>query len=124
MIGQLLRFGVVGVGAMLVHWLVVAALVPLGLVPLLANVVAFAVAFQVSYWGHRHWTFGAHGVGHRQTLPRFAMVACSSFVANEFMYFLLLRYTSLDYRTALTIVLATVAIATFLLSRQWAFRET
>jgi len=123
MIGQLMRFGVVGVAAMLVHWLVVAALVPLGMPPLLANVVAFAVAFQVSYWGHRHWTFTAADLRHRRTLPRFVVVSCSSFVLNEFLYFLLLQYTTLDYRTALTIVLLTVAALTYILSRQWAFRK-
>lgn len=123
MTGQLVRFGLIGAGAMMVHWLVVVAIVPLGLVPLLANVVGFLVAFQVSYLGHRHWTFGAHDMPHRQTLPRFFAVACTSFAANELMYFLLLRYTSLDYRLSLAIVLFTVAVFTFVLSRQWAFRK-
>ena len=113
MISQLLRFGAVGIAAMLIHWLTVVALVPLGSVPLLANVAGFGVAFQVSYWGHRHWTFNANALHHRQTLPRFVVVSCSSFAVNEFLYFLLLRYTALDYRTALTIVLAAVATATF-----------
>ena len=46
--GQIFRFGCIGVAAMLVHLAVVSLLVPLGLAPLLANVAAFAVAFQVS----------------------------------------------------------------------------
>ncbi|WP_230370491.1 hypothetical protein [Paludibacterium denitrificans] len=36
-----------------------AAGVLAGLVPLAANVVAFLLAFQVSYWGHRLKTFEA-----------------------------------------------------------------
>ncbi|NOZ70498.1 MAG: GtrA family protein, partial [Chloroflexi bacterium] len=119
MIQQLFHFGLIGIAALLVHWLVVALLVPLGIVPLLANIVGFLTAFQVSYWGHRRWTFNARTLCHSQTLPRFAIVSCSSFLLNEFMYFLLLRYTSLDYRTALFIVLAVVAALTYLLSRQW-----
>lgn len=100
-----------------------ALLVPLGLPPLAANVFAFLVAFQVSYWGHRQWTFTARDLRHRKTLPRFILVSASSFALNEALYFLLLRYTALDYRTALFIVLAVVSILTYLLSRQWAFKK-
>lgn len=123
MIRQLIHFGLIGISALCVHWTVVALLVPLGLVPLLANIVAFVIAFQVSYWGHRRWTFAAYTLSHAQTLPRFMAVSGLSFVLNEFLYFLLLEYTALDYRVALFIVLATVAALTFLLSRQWAFRK-
>lgn len=124
MIGQLLRFGVVGVAALLIHWLVVASLVPIfHLHPLLANVFGALGGVQASYWGHRTWTFEARTLRHRQTLPRFIVVACTSFTINEFLYFLLLRFTPLDYRLALLLVLAAVALLTFVLNRQWAFRR-
>lgn len=122
MIGQLARFGVVGIAAMAVHWLVVAALVPLGLAPLLANIVAFAVAFNVSYAGHRHWTFAATA-RHESTFKRFLGVALLSFALNEILYYLLLR-AGLEYRVALFLVLVAVAALTFVLSRYWAFRST
>ncbi|HSB97731.1 MAG TPA: GtrA family protein [Spongiibacteraceae bacterium] len=129
MIRQLARFGVVGIAAMAVHWLVVAVLVPLGALPLIANVVAFAIAFNVSYIGHRHWTFAADSavdvVADDRGTPfkRFFGVALLSFVLNEILYYLLLRYTTLDYRIALLIVLIAVAALTFILSRYWAFRR-
>lgn len=106
---------------MAVHWLAVTALlVPLGMAPLLANVVAFAIAFNVSYFGHHNWTFaGDHS--HRETFWRFLTVALASFALNEAMYFVLLQY--LDYRIALAIVLLVVAALTFALSRLWAFRQ-
>ncbi|RMC99137.1 GtrA family protein [Aquitalea palustris] len=119
---ELFWFGVVGVSAMLAHFLLVACLlVPAGLPPLLANIVAFLLAFQISYWGHRHKTFEAGHVPHRQALPRFFMVSCLSFALNEAMYFLLLHFTALDYRIALLIVLGSVAVFTFVLSKLWAF---
>lgn len=121
MLTQLIRFSGVGIGALLVHWLVVIALVPLGMAPLLANVVGFMVAFNVSYFGHRHLTFEAIGLQHSQTLPRFAGVALLSFAVNETLYALLLGFTSLGYDLALLLVLATVAALTYLLSRFWAF---
>ncbi|AXE30788.1 GtrA family protein [Chromobacterium phragmitis] len=122
---QLFWFGVVGVSAMLLHFaLVTLALVPLGVPPLIANVLGFLGAFQLSYWGHRHFTFEARHVPHRQALPRFFGVSCLSFCVNEAMYFLLLRFTALDYRVSLAIVLFAVATLTFLLGKLWAFSSS
>lgn len=121
---ELFWFGVVGLSALAAHYLLVSyLLVPFGLAPLVANVIAFLLAFQVSYWGHRRLTFRATGVAHRQALPRFFAVACLSFAVNEAMYFALLHYTPLDYRSALLIVLFAVAALTFLLGKLWAFAE-
>jgi putative flippase GtrA len=121
MIRQLARFGAVGVAAMAMHWLVVALAVPLGLKPLLANLGAFAIAFNVSYAGHRHWTFAAT-TSHRSTFRRFLAVALFSFALNEGLYYILLA-AGMDYRTALLLVLVAVAAITFVLSRYWAFRN-
>lgn len=118
---ELFWFGVVGISALLVHFILVTLLVPLGLAPLLANVLAYLLAFQVSYWGHRLKTFDAAHLSHRHTLPRFFAVASLSFLLNEALYYLLLRFTPLDYRLALLIVLFCVAVLTFVLSRMWAF---
>ena len=120
---QLLHFGGVGGLAAATHYLVVLLLVGVGLHPLLANVFAFLTAFQVSYFGHRHLTFAdsAAGLAHSQTLPRFFLVAVSSFLLNEVMFAALLKYTALPYQLSLGIVLVLVAGLTFVLSRVFAF---
>lgn len=125
MIAQLARFGVVGIAAMAVHWLVVAALVPLGVAPLLANIAAFAVAFNVSYAGHRRWTFAtdAGAAAHATSFKRFLGVALLSFALNEMLYYALLSQ-GIEYRIALFVVLVAVAALTFVLSRYWAFRHS
>jgi putative flippase GtrA len=119
---QLFWFGVVGVTAMLVHLGSVALiLVPLGLTPLLANILGFLVAFQVSHSGHRHFTFRDQESPAASSRGRFFVVALLSFAVNEVLYWLLLRYTTLDYRVALAMVLVAVAALTFVLARYWAF---
>lgn len=119
-IGQLFRFGCVGVLAMALHLAVVSALVPLGVPPLWANVLAFAVAFQVSYFGHRSWTYRATGGG--AAYGRMLMVSLASFALNEPMYACLLKYAPFfDYRVSLALVLVAVAIFTFAGSRFWVF---
>lgn len=120
--GELLRFLVVGASAAAVHLLVVLLLVQLlSLQPLLANIAAFITAFQVSYFGHRLWTFAHTNTQHSQSLPRFILVALLGFFGNEFLYYLLLQYTALPYWLSLGIVLVLVAVMTFVLSKLWAF---
>jgi putative flippase GtrA len=118
---RLAAFGVVGATAALVHLLVVSVLVPFGMHPLVANIVAFSVAFGVSFAGHSRWTFPAKGRERPRALHRFFTVALSSFVMNELLYALLLRFTRLGYREALVIVLVIVASSTFIASKYWAF---
>ena len=118
---EVVAFGAVGVTAFLVHFAVVAATVPLGVAPLLSNVLGFLAAFAVSFVGHGRWTFPAEGRPVAPALRRFAVVAVSGFVLNESAYAVLLLWTQLDYRVALFIVLCAVAGLTWLAGRYWAF---
>ncbi len=69
---ELIWFGIVGVTAMLVHLGSVSLLlVPMGLPPLIANVLGFLLAFQVSHAGHHKLTFGAAGAPVARSRLRF-----------------------------------------------------
>lgn len=124
MIGQLLRFGLVGATAAATHFVVAVACVRgLRLDPQLANVVGFLVAFTVSFLGQWRWTFGTHAAPLARALPSFFVVSVSGFAANALAYRWLLTHTALRYDVALALVLMAVAAMTFLLSRFWAFRR-
>jgi putative flippase GtrA len=90
--------------------------------PLIANVLAFFFAFQVSFFGHRKFTFSKHQGKKTLSLPHFFTVAASAGLINEALYFLFLRYTNLNYMVALFLVINIVAIYNFLLARFWACR--
>ena len=110
----------VGIGgtAALVHISIVLMLVSiLNLHPLVANVIAFCVAFNISFIGHKHLTFSKLINQKQLKLPHFFLVASSAGVINESLYFLLLHYTSLNYLVALVLVLGSVSVYSFLLSR-------
>ncbi|MEG2999290.1 MAG: GtrA family protein [Comamonas sp.] len=120
---QLLQFVLVGGTAAATHlavvWLVVGAT---GMAPLAANVLAFLMAFVVSYNGHALLTFSAaqaHGWG---ALARFFAVACLSFVVNELLYAAALRWLPWHYVLSLAMVLVVVAAGTFVLSKFWVFK--
>ena len=120
---QLLQFVLVGGSAAATHLAVVGLLVALlGMPPLAANVLAFLVAFVVSYNGHALFTFSAARARGWPVVARFFAVACLSFVANELLYYIALNWLHWHYFWSLAAVLVLVAIGTFVISKFWVFK--
>ena len=120
---QLLQFVLVGGTAAATHLAVVGLLVALlGMPPLAANVLAFLVAFVVSYNGHALFTFSAARARGWPVVARFFAVACLSFVANELLYYIALNWLHWHYFWSLAAVLVLVAIGTFVISKFWVFK--
>lgn len=118
---QLLRFGIVGVCAAALHYCVVVLLVQNDIAPpLLANIVGFCGGFQISYWGHRSWTFEAIHTNHRRAMPRMMLLQSLNFIANEGLFYVLLSL-AIPYPIALFIVLSVLPIFTFIASKSWVF---
>ena len=121
---QPLQFVLVGGCAAATHLAVVALLVQATqMAPLVADVLAFLVAFVVSYNGHALLTFAnarAHGWA---VVARYFAVASLSFVANELLYAIALDWLHWPYLWSLAGVLLLVAVVTFALSKFWAFRS-
>ena len=120
---QLLQFVMVGGSVAATHLAVVGLLVSLGgMPPLWANVLAFLVAFVVSYNGHALLTFSAAQARGWPVVAKFFAVACLPFVANEALYYIALNWLHWHYFWSLAAVLVLVAIGTFVMSKFWAFK--
>jgi putative flippase GtrA len=118
-------FYFIGIGgfACLVHLTSVFSLVTFLHIPvLIANPFGFLIAFNVSFLGHKHLTFMQMQNKKILRLPHFFMVAASAGVLNEAFYYLILRYTHLNYLVALILVLGFVSMYTFAISQLWACR--
>lgn len=119
---QLVQFGLVGAAAAATHlacvWVLVAGV---GMAPLWANVLAFAVAFLVSYHGHARLTFGAARARGWASLWRFLMVASTAFMVNELLYWVALERLHWHYFWSQAGILLLVATGTFVSSKFWAF---
>ena len=115
-----LRFLAVGSGAALTHVLVFT-LTRERVWPELANAFGFAVAFCVSFAGHRWLSFQDTRTGLLPSLRRFALTAAAGFVANELCFMLLLHALGWPDLPALLLALVLAAGQTFVLSRFWAF---
>jgi putative flippase GtrA len=120
---QLIRFGITGAMATLVHFSMVVLLVETEhLPPLTANIFGFISGFFVSFSGHRFWTFAATSRSVRASLPRFFLIAAFNFAGNQSLYYILLEKLHMNYTIALIIVLGLMAVITYCLSKWWAFR--
>ena len=116
--GQLTRFGIVGVVATMVHLGiagVVLAFYP-GTSPFLANLVAFIVAFQVSFWGHSRFTFREQG-----RRVRFLLVTLMGFGINNGALLIFTNLELMDDFTAICLSVTAVPVFVFLASRLWVF---
>jgi putative flippase GtrA len=116
-------FTIVGATAALVHYIVAVSLEASTLaLPAWANFIGFLCAFPVSYFGHRAFSFVAQKSTHSHALPRFLMIACGGFFANQTLLLSILHLTALPFWLALGIVMVLVAVSTYILSRYWAFK--
>lgn len=120
-IGQLIRFGMIGVLAAITHYGIAIFLTNHQVAAAWANLVAFVIAFWVSYFGHRYFSFEASEVSHQQTLPRFILVAVLGFILNESLLLIMLHFTKISIALGLPFIILLTAIFTFILSRQFAF---
>lgn len=118
------RFGIVGVGATLVHVAVYAGLIELlALSPLAANTLGFMAGVNVSFLGHRGWTFRDQGHGDvRRSLVRFWVVALLGFALNSLFVWLVTGALGLAYGWAIPLIMGVTPLATFALAKLWAFR--
>lgn len=122
LLGEIIRFGVVGTCAAFVHMLVLFLVVHFDRInPLLANVVAFLVAFNVSYFGHRFITFRKKTLNLPKSMTKCFGVAVGGFVLNESLFYLFYQIFALPYLLAIFIVLLIVPMFTFLFSKYFVY---
>lgn len=122
MLGQLIRFGLVGGLATLVHMLVGVSLIGAGIAALFANLVAFLVAFGVSFIGHYGFSFPEKAASLSSAFRRFILVAIGGFLINESLLALYLWLALGPEVLGLILSTGSAAVVTFFVSRNWAFR--
>lgn len=141
---QALWFLIVGASAALVHFLVLVSIVSLtAITPTWANVMAFLLAFIVSFFGHFYLTFRQSPPSHtqnnhnkeqttrafswRRSLPTLIKWFASSavgFAANQSLFVLGLSWFGERYYILIWIVVTgIITVMTFSLGKLWAFKS-
>lgn len=117
---QLVRFGIVGCSNTVLSWCAYAGLVWLGLHYLLASAIAWTLGALNSYLLNRRWTFRSHDRWVPE-LVRFAAVQGAGLALDIVLLDALTREAGVHHLLAQALVYPATTVATFLLSRQWAF---
>jgi putative flippase GtrA len=121
---QILFFLLIGSLAAATNFILVWCFVDYNLLnPLTANAIAFLIAFNVSYLGHRKLTFKQSSRPIKKTLPYFFSNAVIGLLLSECIYYLFLHYTSFHYLLALLSTMSIVAIYTFIISKWVIFKS-
>jgi putative flippase GtrA len=118
-----IAFGAVGALSFAVHYAVAIVTVEWGHGPPVAGTMAgYVCALGTSWLGQSRLTF-ADVPRDAQTRARFVLTSLCGLALNATIYAALLRYTSLDYRVALVLVISGVAVLTWMLFRRWVFSD-
>ena len=118
-----IRFMAIGGLAAATHFVCVILLVEATkIAPLFANVIAFLIAFIVSFSGQRLVTFNDSQQALGSSLRRYFLISISSFIANELLFAISIKLFDLPYIPSLACVLVLVALGTYIGSRKWAFK--
>lgn len=123
LMGQVVRYGMVGVVAVVVH-IIVALIVHklLQVNPFWSNAAGVFAGFITAYLGHYHYSFKDPN-DHSSSLPRFAITSMIGLLLQQLGVLKLVNQYQLDYATqALPVLMVVVPAVTFLLSKFWAFR--
>lgn len=115
--GEFFRFCFVGGAATVTHLMAAALL--LWLLPnfdiVVINTFAFAMAFSVSYLGHRHFTFNREG-----SPLKFFLTSIVGLLINNAVVLAVSTMTDVRF-IAIVIGTSVAPVAVFLLSKYWAF---
>lgn len=117
------RFGLVGLLATVVHIAIVWVLLALtNIVPVLANTLAFMVAFCISFVGNYLWTFRSPG-SPRRAIFRFFVIAASAFIVNTLVLAFLVRQGWFSPVVSAILSASLVPVISFFASRLWGFEQ-
>lgn len=125
MIGQFVRFGLVGVFVTLVNFAVYWAGIKLfALDPNLTWAIGFVVAFMIGYQLQSKWSFAGHGAERKALVhgSRYLIVALIGFAFNSLWVWLCVQWLMLPTWSPLPLVLFVTPLLVFMLNRVWVFR--
>jgi putative flippase GtrA len=120
--GQLVRFAVVGFSLAGLYSVIYWYLATFVMAPMLAVVIAFAVAVSIGFVLHSRWSFRGHGKSEdRQMKTKFLLVQGSGFLLNEAFTWVLTGPMHGPTWWPLIPAIFVTPLATYLLNRQWVF---
>ncbi len=122
LIWQLFFFAVVGLSATATHYVVAVTTHELSALSLYyANIIGYCSAVSISYFGHSKLTFKVQmSVA---VFVRFICVSLTTLGLSELLLLYIEASLSVPHRLSMLIIVLTIPVITYLLSRLWVFRR-
>lgn len=124
LIGLMFRYGLVGLLASAVHFGIGVFLhEKIGLVPFVAHAFGFFGGLFTAYTGHYYYSF-KDTQKHSSRFPKFVITALVSLVLHQSGVYVMVNRFEFDYSfQALPILLVSVPLVSFLMSKFWVFAD-
>lgn len=122
LIGLLFRYGIVGVVASVVHYLIAyLCYTNFQINYLLAHFFGFLFGLFTAYFGHYFYSF-KDTENHSDRFPKFLLLSLAALTLHQGGAFVLVNTAQLDYKTrVLPLLVIIVPVFTFLLNKFWVF---
>jgi len=122
LIGQIAKFGIVGVIATTIHILTAYFVQKTGVAEQLANFAGFLCAATFSFCGNLFFTFRAKG-SFRDYIKRFVVVSGSNYFASAGLIFVLTQKLGFPFEVSLLGMILTIPAISFLVQKLWVFKR-
>lgn len=123
MLGQISRFGIIGLLATAVHFSLLVLLVEADMTnPTRATLVGSIAGIITSYIGNYWFVFKVENITHGSAFSRFILAYLIVFTIHGGLMFGLEQHFSIPYVWVFIAATGISAIATFLANRYWVFR--
>jgi putative flippase GtrA len=120
--GELVRFGIVGVAHNLLGYLVYLLITWLGTDPKVAVAILYPIGTAVSFFANRQWTFEDKGhVG--QSMTRYISMHAFGYVLNIFIIYLGVDVLAFPHQLVQLFAMGFLAMLFFLISKLLIFNE-
>jgi putative flippase GtrA len=120
--GQMLRYGVIGVGLAALYAAIYWAGATLLAMPAqLANGAGFVAALVAGYLLHSQWSFRGHGRRSGWSWSRFLVVNFAGYLLNCLWVWLIVDELARPVALSIVPIVTLTPLFTFLLNRRWTF---
>jgi putative flippase GtrA len=121
----MVRYGIVGLLASVPHFSISYYFERvLQVEPMIAHLYGFFVGLITAYTGHYFYSFN-DTEQHRKRFPKFVITALTALVLHETGVYVLVNIYELEYSTlVLPLLVFTVPLITFLMSKFWVFSNS
>jgi putative flippase GtrA len=120
-VGQLVRYGVVGISNTLVFLAAYALCVHFGVWYIAASAIGYTLGAINGYVLNRRWTFRATQLSHTASASRYAIVTIAAALGNVGLLYVFVDGIGVDRIVAQVIVILIVQLLTFVVNRAWSF---